>query len=349
MIQDWCVENHSFGIERIPTPRIPVNSYQVSEILSKIVAAGKRNDGESCRRLVAKLRSMARESDRNKRCIVVHGASTVLSSAYASFSEKFEQNGAVLEEILSALTTMTPLEADAKACLVSTYSLRSIVCFLKSGDLSSRRHAVLVLKEILSSSSDQKKVLEELTEIEGALEALVNLIKEPICSTTTKASLLTLYHLVANPSLNEKPKARLVELGLLEFLLDLLVDTDRSINEKALGVLNGLCSCKQGREIAMLNALIMPVLVKKMLRVSEMATEFSVSIILKLCKEEKREDGGVIFEALQVGAFQKLLLLLQVGCGERTKEKATELLKLLNLHKRLECIDSLDFKNLKRP
>ena len=32
MIQDWCVEKKSFGIVRIPTPRIPVSSMEFAEI-----------------------------------------------------------------------------------------------------------------------------------------------------------------------------------------------------------------------------------------------------------------------------------------------------------------------------
>ena len=59
--------------------------------------------------------------------------------------------------------------------------------------------------------------------------------------------------------------------------------------------------------------------------------------------------GKILIEALQVGAFQKLLLVLQVGCSDENKDKATELLKLMNPYRaELEdCIDS-DFKNLKR-
>ncbi|KAM7484728.1 hypothetical protein LguiA_000737 [Lonicera macranthoides] len=343
MIQNWCVDNHSYGIERIPTPRIPVSSYQVSDILSKIVAAGKRNDSEACRNLVVKIKAMGKESERNKKCIASSGGSTVLSAIFEAFSEEMGVNGVVLEEILSALTMLRPIEGEGKVYLGSGSSLNSIVWFLKCGDLSSQRNAVLVLKEILSS--DQRKV-EEVAEIEGALQALVKVIKEPICPTTTKASLLAIYHMVSN----EKLKARFVELGLVEMLLQTIVDSDRSIIEKALGVLDGICGCEQAREKAFSDALTMPVLVKNMLRVSELATDFSVSIIWRLSKNETREDGGVIVEALQVGAFQKLLLLLQVGCGERTKDKATELLKLMNLHrKRLECIDSMDFKNIKRP
>ncbi|KAL0005789.1 hypothetical protein SO802_013350 [Lithocarpus litseifolius] len=97
------------------------------------------------------------------------------------------------------------------------------------------------------------------------------------------------------------------------------------------------------------NALTMPLLVKKMLRISEMATEFAVCTLWKLCKNAKRDeddDDSVLVEALQAGAFQKLLVLLQVGSDETVKEKAAELLKLLNPHiEKLGCVDSsMDFK-----
>lgn len=352
MIQDWCVDNSSYGIERIPTPRIPVSSNDVSEILSKLVAARQMKDSSACQEFVAKIKALAKESERNKRCILANGTVSVLSSTFEAFSKApFDKNVGVLEEILSALTMMSPLDGEAMSYLGATSSLRCMVWYLRSGDLSARRNAVLVLKHILSW--DQRK-MDEFYEIEGSLEGLVRLIKEPIYPTTTKASLVILYNMVSSSRSNvnhEVVITKFVEMGLVERLLEMVVDSDRSICEKALGVLDGICVYNQGREKAYANALTMPVLVKKILRVSDLATEFAVSILWKLSRNEKREDGGgVLVQALQVGAFQKLLLLLQFGCSERTKDKATELLKLLNLHReRVECIDSMDFKNLKRP
>lgn len=346
MIQDWCVENSSYGIERIPTPRIPVSSHQVSEILSKLVAARRREDTSACQELVAKIKGLAKESERNKRCILANGTVGVLASTFEAFSNvPFDKNVVALEEILSALSIMSIFDAESKSFLGANSCLKCLVWFLKSGDLSARTNAVLVLKNVLSSDDEQK--MKEFSEIEGSLEALVRLIKEPICPTTTKASLLVLYHMV---SVNKGGKVieRFVEMGLVERLLEMVVDSEKSVCEKALGVLNGICVHSKGREKAYTNALTMPVLVKKILRVSDLATEFSVSIMWKLVS--KNDGSGIVVEALQVGAFQKLLLLLQFGCSERIKGKATDLLKLLNLHRdSLECIDSMDFKNLKRP
>ncbi|MFS7952375.1 hypothetical protein Hanom_Chr07g00606241 [Helianthus anomalus] len=50
-----------------------------------------------------------------------------------------------------------------------------------------------------------------------------------------------------------------------------------------------------------------------------------------------------------VGAFQKLLLMLQVNYGEQTKVKATEILKLMNEYKnKLGCFDSRRYKYLRK-
>ncbi|WOH13268.1 hypothetical protein DCAR_0832777 [Daucus carota subsp. sativus] len=349
MIQDWCVVNSSYGIERIPTPRIPVTSRQVTEMLARVVAMSRSEEASACREVVAKVKRLVKENERNKRCFMANGTVGALASAFEAFSKvSFDKNVAVLEEILSCLSLMTPLDGEAKSYLGSNSSLSSMVWFLKRGHLSAQANSVLVLKHVLST--DQKK-MEQFCSIEGALEALVKVIKEPVSPTTTKASLLIVYYMVSISSsrVDEKIIRRFIDMGLIERLLEMLVDCDKSICEKALGVLDGLCLDSQGREKAYADALTMPVLVKKILRVSDLATEFSVSIVWKLSKNETREDGGVIVEALQVGAFQKLLLLLQFGCNENIKDKATELLKLLNLHReKLECIDSMDFKNLKR-
>ncbi|EXC05057.1 U-box domain-containing protein 20 [Morus notabilis] len=359
MIQDWCVQNKSYGIERIPTPRIPISSDEVSEILFKITEAAERRDREKCKELVMKLKDSMKESEGNKRRIMSNGAGKALAAAFEalSSSEKavFDENRmGILEELLSALTLFFPLDEEAKCVLGLESSLHCMVRLMEAGDLSRRRNSVLVIKQIVSSNP---RKIAAMAEIEGAMEALVKLIKEPICPTPTKASLMVMYHMVSSSFSNDKIRERFVEMGLVPSLLEMIVGSERSVCDKALGVLDGICSCKKGREEAYGNALTMPVLVKKILRVSDSATEFSVSIIWKLCKS--REDEGddneeriirAVVEALQVGAFQKLLLVLQVGCGERLKEETSDLLKVLNLHRRrVECIDSMDFKDLKRP
>ncbi|KAK6249840.1 U-box domain - like 10 [Theobroma cacao] len=343
MIQDWCVENGKYGVERIPTPRIPVTSEEVSEILFAIMDSNRRLDQCGCLDSVQKIKKWCMESERNRRCITANETAGVLAAAFDAFAcDSFERNANVLEEILCVLNWMFPLDGEALEHLGSQSSLRCMVWFLKCRDLSVKQNSMAALKELLSCDQQYG---EGLAAIDGVNEMLFNFIKDPISPSITKASLMVIFHMVSSCSSSEKIKSEFLDMGLVSLLLETIVESERSLCERALGVLDKLCDSKQGREVAYNNALAMPVLVKKILRVSELATEYSVSTIWKLSKDEER----VLIEALQVGAFQKLLLLIQVGCGDETKEKATELLKLLNPYRAgLECIDSVDFKSLKR-
>ncbi|KAJ7975287.1 RING-type E3 ubiquitin transferase [Quillaja saponaria] len=284
MMQDWCVQNRQFGIERIPTPRIPITPMEVSEVLTYVQASAKRVDQYGCLELVQKIERWGAESERNKRCIVENGAAGVLASAFDVFANvSIERNASVLEEILSALNWMFPFQMEAQNFLGSQASLRCLVWFLKHQDLSGKKKSIVALKELLSCG-DQKHV-EALADIEGLGELLLGFIKKQISPTITKDSLsVVLYLISSSSSSNEKMKLVFIEMGIVSSLLEILLDSERSVCEKALGVFDTLCGCEEGREKAYNNDLTIPVLVKKILRVSESATSISISAIWKLCQ-----------------------------------------------------------------
>ncbi|XP_010925800.1 U-box domain-containing protein 21-like [Elaeis guineensis] len=352
MIQDWCVANRSSGIERIPTPRIPATPTQVSELLSEIALSSREGDRRRCRELVAKIKALGMESERNRLCIASCGSGRILSNSFRELARGSTVNSTtgVMEEILSAVVGLFPLDSEAHRHIGAPESLEAIVSILKTGDLGGKLNAVLVLKELVASVDAEQ--INVVAETDGLIEALVKLVEKPISPQTTKASLVATFYLVSS---SERTAERFVEMGLVSLLLEILVDWEKSMYEKALGVLDGVLDYKRGREMAYDHSLTVPVLVKKMFRVSDMATGFAVSALWKLCMNYKKEGGdrageGFLVEALEVGAFQKLLLLLQVGCNGTTKEKASELLKLLNgSRERVECIETADFKGLKRP
>ncbi|KAF5734588.1 hypothetical protein HS088_TW15G00080 [Tripterygium wilfordii] len=348
MIQEWCVENRKFGAERIPTPRVPVTGIEVSEILFGVEESVKRLDRCGCLDLVKKIRTLGSESERNRRCIVQNGTGGVLAAAFDEFArDSCERNEIALKEILCCLTWMLPFDAETQVYLGSKDSLGCLVWFLRNEDSTSvKQNSIVALKEL--ASCDQKHV-EALAGIEGVVEILFKFIQRPISTTIKKSSLMLSFQLV---SFNEKIRKLFSQMGLVPILLESMIDTERSICEPALGVLDRLCDCDEGREEAYKNALTIPVLVKKILGVSDLASEYSISIIWKLIKYEQRNNGDgsiVLVEALQVGAFQKVLLLLQLGCGDETKQKVAEVLKSMNPYRTTsECIETSDFKNLKR-
>ncbi|KAM2016966.1 hypothetical protein TB2_047088 [Malus domestica] len=66
IIQDWCVENKSYGIERIPMPRILVIPYEVSRIRERIMGAARHLNEKKCRELVGKIKEWGKESVRRR-------------------------------------------------------------------------------------------------------------------------------------------------------------------------------------------------------------------------------------------------------------------------------------------
>ncbi|CAN4114499.1 unnamed protein product [Withania somnifera] len=346
MIQDWCVENKNYGIERVPTPRIPIDWSQVTDICSRLMVETQRGNETKCRELVGRVRILAKESDRNKKCIVECGTGSVFSSCFEIFSNVsmviWEE---LLKDLLSALTWMFPIGEEGMSKLGSSTSLRCMAWFLKGEDLSARQNAVIVMKELLSYDQRSANVL---AEIQDLAESLFQMVKVPICPLATKASLMVIYSIISYTSSenNNKVVAKFVNMGLVSLVLEILVDCEKSVTEKALAVLDSICNFQEGKEKAYEHGLTMTLIAKKLTRVSEMATECSISVLLKLCKGGNEDS---IIEALELGAFQKLLVVLQVGCGEKTKEKATELLKLMNLYKdRVDCFDGSTFKYLKK-
>ncbi|KAL1225037.1 U-box domain-containing protein 21 [Cardamine amara subsp. amara] len=342
MIQGWCVEKGSSLIKRIPTPRVPLMPCEVYEICRKLSSATRRGDYKKCVEIIGKIKKLGEESERNQKCINENGVGLVLCDCFVKFSGD-KKLTAMLNEILSLLTWMVPIGSEGITKLASESSFRCVSGLLRSKEDSVRQNAAFFMKEILTL--DETRVHAFAVE-NGVVEAFAKLIRDSVSSTATKFSLIAIYQMVL-----QKPEiaSEFLDVGLVNLTVEMIVNAENSVCEKALAVLDAICETKKGREEVRKNALVMPLLVKKILKVSELATRSSVSVILKL---SKTENVFAVEEAVCLGAFQKVFLVLQVGYGEETKAKATELLKMMNAHMKLmgDCVDSsMNFKYLKKP
>eukprot|EP01018_Ginkgo_biloba_P032361 Gb_29851 [translate_table: standard] len=335
LIQDWCVANRGNGIERIPTPRVPVNSAQVTAILLEI------SSGQT--EAIRKLRALAKESNRNRKCISSTNAAPVLASVFAAHSlkalHKSKHSVQICEEALGTLATILPINDEAQRLLTSSNALCCITSILLRANPEGKTNAALLLQEMASNYHYR----ERMGATDGLAEGLVLLLKDPICPAATKASITTICRIAST----KRIRVRLVESGVIPLLLEILPEADRGICERTLAALDVLCNCTEGRSAASGHALTIPVIVKKILRVSDLATEFAVSILWTICHNSSND--SVLLEALQVGAFQKLLVLVQLGCSAMERERATEVLKLLNKYRGdWECPDTMDLKQVRR-
>lgn len=331
-----------------------LSAAEASLILSQLASATHRSDLARCRKSTARVKVLATESDRNRRRLAGSGAGCVLAAAFRTFATDRSASLNILSEMLSALVLVYPIDDEEVCCEIgSAESLDAIVSILRAGNSSEKLNAVLVLKRIVFFNGDLARAV---ARIDGLIETLLKQITDPISPRGKKAAQLAAFHLAA--SSEEWLAERFVMMGVVSLVLESLVDSEseKRVSEAALSALDRFCGCELGREKAYGNALTVPVLVKKIFGFSDLATDLAVSSLWKLCKnweEREREEGregGCVVEALQVGVFLKLLMLLQVDCREGVKEKATELLRFLNDYgKGLGCIDSKDFRGLLRP
>ncbi|KAL3696293.1 hypothetical protein R1sor_010369 [Riccia sorocarpa] len=335
LIQEWCVSNRSNGVERIPTPKVPAQPEEVRAMLEDLRAGINVHD------TVTRLRTLVRESDKNRRCAADAGAIQALvdllnrpleTSNWEEEEERVTTDGSslvaadrewieLMEDILATIVLISNNEAFRGPLVAGLKQLACICWFLKRGSIESKVAAAVVL-ESLATGSDSRS---SLTELEGVTESLVGLLGEKYYPKAVFASLKCLLALCAT----RKNRIRAVEAGVVPALVEFLPEAEtRGMLERALKILELLSSCAEGREAISDHALVIPMLVKLILRASETSTEHAVVILWMVC-EYSVNAATVRDAAVQAGAFTRLLLLLQTECSKRTKQKAVELLKHL--------------------
>ncbi|KAF9680797.1 hypothetical protein SADUNF_Sadunf06G0158800 [Salix dunnii] len=325
LIQSWCTLNASYGIERIPTPKPAINKIQVSKILS---AAKSPQQQVDCLR---KLRSIANENETNKRCMEAAGAVDFLVSVVNNFNslsfeeaseDGFEITRSPGDEALSILYGLQISESGLKNLIMGRNGeliIETLTKVMQGGNDESRAYAVLLLKSLLEVADPQK-----LISLKHELfSEIVQVLSDQISHKASQATLELL--IILCPWGRNRIKA--IEANTVSIMIDLLLDSpERRTCEMVLMVLDLLCQCAEGRAELLGHGAGLAVVSKKILRVSQVASERALRIIFSISKNSTTT--SVLQDMLQIGIVAKLCLVLQVDCGSKTKDKAREVLKL---------------------
>ncbi|KAK4286304.1 hypothetical protein QN277_002876 [Acacia crassicarpa] len=332
LIQAWCNLNASFGIERIPTPKPPVNKIQIARLLSEA-----NQSPQNHLKCLTRLRSIAFESDGNKIYLESAGAIEFLASALKLSSGRDTQVDdddecttdddecttvmSSEEAALEVLYHLKPSESHIKS-LISNEGIKfieSLIQILRSGNYQSRAYATILLKSAFGVA-DPSQLINVRTEL---LAELTRVLRDKISQQATKAAL----KLVVELCPWGKNRIKAAESGVAEVLIEMLLEAwERRVCELILIALDQLCGCAEGRAEVVKHGAGMAIVSKKILRVSHVATDRGVKILSSIGRYSG--NARVIHEMLQVGAVCKLCLVLQVEASLKTKERAKELLKL---------------------
>lgn len=324
LIQAWCTLNASHGVERIPTPKPPIDKVQ---ILKLIYEAKKLPNSQLT--YLRRLRSIAFESERSKRCLEQAGGVEFLASIIENVNNDITVTEAAVE-ILSGLKTS---ETHLKNLLNNEGEfLESLTQVLRRGNFQSRAHITLLLKSIFEVADPIQLISLKLE----FFEELVHILNDQISQQASKAALKILVELC--PWGRNRIKA--VEVGAVPVLIELLIGSlDRRFCELVLIVLDKLCGCAEGRAALLKHGAGMAIVSKKILRVSHVASDRAVRILSSLSRFSAT--SRVLHEMLLLGVVSKLCLVLQVNGSVKTKERASEILELHSrVWKNSSCIPS---------
>lgn len=345
LIQEWCVANRSLGIERIPTPKAPADPSQVRRLLHHLIT---EDTSTRVQPALKELRNLAKDSLGNAICIVQNGAPTVLASFLASdcvgVAASDDVGGmkktACVEEALHILSLL-PLDEQAIEVLTrQDHVAPALAILLNQGSMEARAD-VATLVERLAVDERRQAVMGA---VEGITPGLVALLRDstsfimfpaPRLLSVEKVCLKALYAL----NLCRRNAAQTVDSGAVEMLIERLADADKDTTEASLALLELLCRSAEGRGAMVAHTLGVPMIVKKLLSASDLATEHALGALLSICShsyvsshhQAKQPDhSSPIRDAASSGACAKLCLLLQVQCTPKARTRASKLLRLLH-------------------
>ncbi|PIM97528.1 Ubiquitin--protein ligase [Handroanthus impetiginosus] len=317
LIQDWCVANRSFGIERIPTPKQPADPVLVRNLLNK---ASSGSCPYSVRvAALRRLRGLARDSDKNRSVIAANNAREILLSI--AFNDFGSESSELNHESLAVLSMFTLSEPECVFVASDSDRIGYLVTLLFHSSIDVRVNSAAMIETVVVGIRSPE-IRAQISSADGVFEGIVGILNYPLVyQRALKIGIKALFALC----LVKQHRHKAVAAGAVEALIDRLAEFEKCESERALATVELLCRIPSGCAAFESHALTVPLLVKIILKISDRATEYAAGALLSLCSASERAQH----DAVAAGVLTQLLLLVQSHCTERAKRKAQMLLKLL--------------------
>ncbi|KAG5629220.1 hypothetical protein H5410_000937 [Solanum commersonii] len=299
IIQAWCIANASMGIDRIPTPKYPLNKSHILRLVRQV------NNDKLCVEALRKIDVLVIENnEKNKKCLEEVGAiKAMVTFIVKSYKERKLING--LEEALRIFHLVWSSTIENIQLVKENRDIIEAISWILKSDMTKNQvviktQAMMVLKNVTEVSKSEHHISQQATK--GALQVLIH----------------------ACPWGRNKHK--IIESGAIFELIELeLGNTEKRVSELVLCVLAHLCTLADGRAEFLKHAGGLSVVAKRTLRVSSSTDDCAIQIFgsISRCSATKE----VLMEMLRVGVVSKLCMVIQASCGEYLKKKAMEILK----------------------
>lgn len=325
LIQAWCVTNARYGVDRIPTPKPPLNKSHVMKLLRNLKSP------ELYAISLDALHILASENEKNRQCLAEAGTpGAMVSLIIKLFKERRTRNAVGLGQALNILhlTWQTVPEKKVVAECKDDHDefIDSLLWVLGSDNMidddnvvENQTRAISVLRMVMEITST--RVLERL-KFEFFKQS-VSVIRKRTSPQAVKAALRMLIDVCPWG----RNRMKIVEAGAVFELIEMEINgVENNVSELVFGLLAQLCSCADGRAQLLKHACGIAMVAKRMFKISPGTDDRAVHILLLIGRFSATDE--VVAEMLRVGAVSKLCMVLQVDYAPYLKKKAREILRL---------------------
>ncbi|XP_058754426.1 E3 ubiquitin-protein ligase PUB24-like [Vicia villosa] len=319
LIQSWCTQNASLGVDRIPTPKPPLTKAHVEKLLK-----GMKDPKVQLKSLM-QLELLAAENERNKKCLLENGVpKAMIMFVYDCYKKSEIVEG--IEEALSFLQFVKLPNDKAKSLLSENNEILDCLTWIldlpseMKNSVAVKSHAVLVLKRFINNCDSI--VLERLKP-----DFFKSVVKSLKTGVITQQGLCAALHVLLCCCPLGRNRLMMVEAGAVNELIEieLMSIPEKRITELTFGILFHLCSCANGRFQLLSHEGSIAVLTERILKGSMAVDDRAVFILSLISKFSATKT--VLEEMLKVGTVSKLFILLQADHAKYLKDKVMEIFK----------------------
>lgn len=318
LIQAWCIVNPKSGIERILTPKSPVQK----SVVYKLIREVKSGNPLSHLNALKELDELAKDKDKNQKPMAEAGVPKAM--IFLILKRFKEGKTLLLEEALRILQlTWIPTEENNKIVEENFDFIHSLLWVLSRFELEniSMIHALKMLKKV--TEVPKNSLLERLKL--NFFKEMVSVLHKNISPQANKAVL----HVLIQTSPYGRNRMKIVEAGAVFEIMELeLNNPDKKTTELIFCLLANLCTCADGRQQFLKHAGGIALAAKRLLRISPTTDDRALCIIESLARFSATRE--VVSEMLRVSAVSKLCMVLQADCADYLKNKARDILRLHN-------------------
>ncbi|ERN18579.1 hypothetical protein AMTRI_Chr12g238980 [Amborella trichopoda] len=284
---------------------------RVKELLETL----KKAKGQTRVQALKELHQVVSAHESAKKTVVDENGVSLISSLLGPFTSH-----AVGSEAIAILVNIT-LDSEVKSSLTQPAKVSLIVDMLNEGTLETKINCTRLIEILINEKDFGSEIGSSLSLLSG----LLRLVKDRRFPNGIAAGLGLLRILCSY----KQVQTLVVGIGAVSQLVELLPNANSDCLEMALSILELLSSVPEGRMALKDCPVSIPNLVKLLMKVSEICTQYALSILWAICKLAPEECAALAVEA---GLAAKLLLVIQSGCNPALKQRSAELLKLCSLN-----------------